>query len=247
MTQTSLPEIDPLRSLPLFKTLNEAALKEVARMTRSRRIEADDFLFQQGDPAESLYMVQEGRVKLGQVTPEGQQVILRIATPGEAIAVVAVLADMVYPVSAQAVEDSRLLYWDKASMRWIMERFPAVALNAIQVLSLRVREFQDRVRELATEKVERRIARALLRLARQTGRKVSEGVLIDLTLSRQDLAQMTGTTLYTVSRTLSQWENMGLIKSGREQIIIRFPHGLVTIAEDLPMRPEPEEEDPFKY
>jgi CRP-like cAMP-binding protein len=82
--------------------------------------------------------------------------------------------------------------------------------------------------------VERRIASALIRLTRQTGKRTERGVLLDLPLSRQDLAEMTGTTLYSVSRTLSGWEQQGLIESGRERIVILSPHGLVTIAEDLP-------------
>jgi CRP-like cAMP-binding protein len=95
-------------------------------------------------------------------------------------------------------------------------------------------EVQDRYRELATEKVERRIARTLLRLAAQSGRRVAEGVLIDIPLTRQDIAQMTGTTLFTVSRTLSEWERQGLLSVGRERVVIREPHALVKIAEDLP-------------
>jgi CRP/FNR family transcriptional regulator, nitrogen oxide reductase regulator len=104
----------------------------------------------------------------------------------------------------------------------------------LQTLADRVSEFQDRIRELTTERVERRIARALLRLAQQTGRKVEDGVLVDLLITRQDIAEMTGTTIFTVSRTMSQWETQGIIKSGREKIIIRRPHQLVVIAEDLP-------------
>jgi CRP-like cAMP-binding protein len=116
----------------------------------------------------------------------------------------------------------------------LMEKYPRVALNAIRLLAGRIQEFQDRLRELATERVERRIARTLIRLTRQAGRKTAEGVLIDLPLTRQDLAEMCGTTLYTVSRTLSQWESQGLVRSKREQVLVLFPHGLVQIAEDLP-------------
>jgi CRP-like cAMP-binding protein len=101
------------------------------------------------------------------------------------------------------------------------------------LLAGRLQELQDRYRELATERVERRVARALLRLARQTGRKVENGVLIDFPLTREDLAEMTGTTLYTVSRILSGWEKEGLIETGRQRVLIRSPHGLVAIAEDL--------------
>jgi CRP-like cAMP-binding protein len=96
---------------------------------------------------------------------------------------------------------------------------------------------QNQHRELATERVERRIARALLRLVPQMGREVADGVVIDLRLSRQDLADLTGTTLYTVSRTLSQWEKQGLVQSGRERVLIRLPHALAALAEDLPTPP----------
>jgi CRP-like cAMP-binding protein len=109
-----------------------------------------------------------------------------------------------------------------------------MGVNALGVLASHVREFQNRYRELATERVERRLARTILRLANQTGRKIEEGVLLDLPLTRQDLAEMSGTTLFTVSRILSRWEVDGLILSGRERLVIRFPHGIVRIAEDLP-------------
>jgi len=118
-------------------------------------------------------------------------------------------------------------------MMLLVRQMPQLALNAIQFMAQHLQEFQDRYRELATQRVERRLARTILRLASQTGRKVEEGVLIDMPLTRQDLAEMSGTTLYTVSRTLSKWETDGLIISGREKVIIRFPHGLVAIAEDL--------------
>jgi CRP-like cAMP-binding protein len=101
-------------------------------------------------------------------------------------------------------------------------------------MSDRIQELQDRLRELSTERVERRIANTLLRLARQTGQKTPDGIRIDLALSRQDIAEMSGTTLYTVSRTLSRWEQIGIVESGRERVLIRSPHGLVAIAQDLP-------------
>jgi CRP-like cAMP-binding protein len=95
-----------------------------------------------------------------------------------------------------------------------------------------LQEIQDRYRELATERTEQRVARALLRLTAQLGRKVEEGVLVDMALSRQSLAEMTGTTLYTVSRLLSDWERRGLIQTGRERVVIIKPHDLVQIIEN---------------
>ncbi len=119
-------------------------------------------------------------------------------------------------------------------MSRLMERFPPLARNAMRHMSARMQEMQNRVRELSTERVERRIANTLLRLANQTGVKSPAGVLINVALTRQDIAEMTGTTLYTVSRTLSRWEQEGIVESGRERVLIRAPHALVTIAEDLP-------------
>jgi CRP-like cAMP-binding protein len=223
-----------IKSFLLFTGLDDPQLEQVLHAGIQRNIHTETYLYMQGDEAQTFFLLVQGRVKLSQVTLEGHQVILRYAAPGESFGVVAALSGTDYPVSAQTVEDSQVLSWDQTAMHRLMSQYPIIALNALRIMSERVREFQDRIRELSTERVERRIARALIRLARQTGRKVDEGVLIDLALTRQDLAEMTATTLYTVSRTLSQWESKGLIKSGREQVIIRFPHGLVAIAEDLP-------------
>jgi CRP-like cAMP-binding protein len=161
-------------------------------------------------------------------------VILRYLSPGEAFAVIAVLSNIPYPVSASAVEQAAVLCWGKQCMLGLMESYPRLAINSLSILANHIQEFQDRFRELATERVERRIARSLLRLAKQTGRKVDRGVLIDFPLTRQDLAEMTGTTLYTVSRTLSQWEKDGIVSSRREQVTLLAPHQLVVIAEEMP-------------
>ena len=236
------PEIQRLQHIALFKGLTDAQLVETVKAARRRKFGKDEYLYMQGDLADAFYVLIEGRIKMSQVTVEGQQVILRYVAPGEAFGIIAAISEAEYPASAETVDDSEVLAWDQAVIRGLMVKIPAIALQALKIQATRIREFQDRLRELSTERVERRIARALLRLARQTGKKTNEGVLIDMPLSRQDLAQMTGTTLFTVSRTLSQWESKGLIKSSREKVIIAFPHGLVSIAEDLPL-PGSDEED----
>jgi CRP-like cAMP-binding protein len=118
-------------------------------------------------------------------------------------------------------------------MAALMDQYPRIARNALSDVTARLRDLQERYRELATERVERRVAQALIRLAGQAGWKTERGVLIDMPLSRQDLAQMTGTTLYTVSRTLSGWQRHGLLEIGRQRVrILDFP-GIVAIASDL--------------
>jgi len=187
----------------------------------------------EGDPASAVFLLVEGKVKLFQVTPQGQQVIHGYVSEEDVFGIVAAISEETYPVSAQAISDCLALTWNTGDINRLIDDYPQIAGNITRILAQRIRVYQDRIRELATQRVERRIARTLLRLAQQTGRKTEGGVLIDLPLTRQDLAEMTGTTLFTVSRTLKQWESKGLIFSKRAQVIIRYPHSLVSIAEDF--------------
>ena len=223
-----------LRQNLLFAGLDEEALRIVAQAARLRRVKDSAYFFHQGEPATVLYVLTEGRIKFTQVTPEGHGVLLRVIGPGETFGAVAALSDAVHPASAEATGECAALGWQSETISDLMERFPRLALNALRFLAGRLKEFQDRYRELATQRVERRIAHALLRLAHQVGRQMEGGTLIDLTLSRQDIAEMSGTTLFTVSRTLSGWEGAGIIKSGRERVFILKADELRAIAEDLP-------------
>jgi CRP/FNR family transcriptional regulator, nitrogen oxide reductase regulator len=223
-----------LNKIDLFQGLPDADLELILVEARGLTFEEGSFLFYQDDPAERIFVLKSGRIKLYQLSDDGQQVLMRVMTPGMMFAAISLVQGAVYPVSAEAAEKSEVIYWPQGVMLSLVERYTRLSNNALKLLAGHVREFQDRYRELATERVERRLARTVLRLASQTGRKIEEGVLLDFPLTRQDLAEMSGTTLYTVSRILSQWENQGLILSGRERVVIRFPHGLVRIAEDLP-------------
>lgn len=229
-------DIAILQQVPFFKELSADILEEAVSASQERQVEDGSFLFYQDDPADHIYVIKSGRIKLTQLSDDGQQVLMRVATPGMMIAIIAIVPGIVYPVTAQAAEDCQLFSWTNEAMNRLIEHHPQLAFKVMRHLADHVREFQDRYRELATERVERRLARTIIRLASQAGKKTPEGVLLDLPLTRQDLAEMTGTTLYTVSRILSQWESKGLVEAGREKVLIKFPHGLVSIAEDLPRR-----------
>jgi len=233
MTLVASSPANLLSAIDIFDQISLKDLDAIASAAATKNFNKDAYLFHQGDPAEQFYILISGRVKLSQITEDGQQIILRYVSPGEAFAVIAVLSKIPYPVTATAVDRVSLLSWGEQTMLSLMESYPRLAINSLSLLATRIQEFQDRFRELATERVERRIARALLRLAKQTGRKLDHGILIDFPLSRQDLAEMTGTTLYTVSRTLSQWEKDGLVSSRREQVTLLLPHQLVVIAEEM--------------
>jgi CRP/FNR family transcriptional regulator, nitrogen oxide reductase regulator len=225
--------IDVLSGVRLFHRLGAEQLAEVAAEARLVRKDPGARFFIQGDEAHTLFVVMQGRVKVSQITPEGHQIVVRYAGEGEMFGCVPLYGGREYPATGEAVTPSEVLSWTRATMDRLMRRYPPIAANALELLGQELSEIRTRYQELATERVERRVARALLRLVRQAGRKVDGGVLIDFPVSRQDLAEITGTTLHTVSRILSGWEQQGIVSSGRRRIVIRRPHGLVSIAEDL--------------
>lgn len=226
--------LDPLRlrQVSVFKHATDDDLKLIAQHSIERSIEEGEFFFFQGDPATYFYVLVSGRAKLMQSNPTGQQVNLRTINEWQMFgALGAVRADATYPASAQALEQSTALAVKSDYLRELMQTRPYLSTDLMKLMTTYIQEMQERYRELATEKVERRIARSLLRLVAQLGVKMETG--IELAFTRQDLAEMSGTTLYTVSRVLSEWERQGLVETGRERVVIRNPHGMVRIAEEL--------------
>lgn len=225
---------EALRTSPFFTSLPEETRAALVEVAVSRRAARRQQLFQQGEPAEHMFLVVAGRVKLTQVGADGEEVIVRFVGPGEILAGITLVPESTYPVRGEMAEGGRLLAWEQRDLARLAAEHPQLALRTTAVITERLREIQERFRELATQRVAQRLARALLRLARQTGRRTEAGVELDLPLSRQDLAEMTGTTLYSVSRLLSAWEEEGIVAGGRERVVVVSPHRLVQIAEDLP-------------
>jgi CRP-like cAMP-binding protein len=216
--------------------LTAAVLERIRGQAHTKAINGGELFFNEGEVADAFFVLASGRVKLTQRTPEGHQVVLRIIGAGDAFGGAGAFGDETYPISAEAVEPAVALVWTSSTMRQLLETEPKVALNAVQFVAGRLHDLQRRHRQLMTERVERRVARALLRLVQEAGRRVDAGVEIDFPVSRQDIAEMTGTTLFTVSRLLSAWEERGIVRSGRQRIILTTPHALVALAEDLPER-----------
>jgi CRP/FNR family transcriptional regulator, nitrogen oxide reductase regulator len=223
-----------LRRVAVLQNTSNEDIQAIARLGIQRAVEEGAFFFMQGDPAEYLYVMLSGRAKLCQIGLDGHQVNLRTLNPNQLFgAIGAVQEDAVYPACAQAMEDCIALAIGSKQFRRLLELRPHIAFGLMKLMTGYIQEMQERYRELATERVEQRIAHVLLRLAGQTGKKVENGVLIELQFSRQDLAEMAGTTLYTVSRTLSVWEKQGLISTGRERVILTNPHGVMRLAEGI--------------
>lgn len=225
----------------LFRGLAPAALEAVKAAGHPLRCARGQRLFHQGAAATRLYLLLQGSVRLTQLMGGGQLILLRLIVPGEPFGGVAALAQRSYPVSAEVTEPSVVLAWSGTSMQGLLRQHPQLAINLIDLMAQRLHDMQRRYEELATQQVRQRLARTLLRLAGRTGWRTADGgILIDVRLSRQDLAEMAGTSLFTASRTLRRWQSDEIIQSQRQRILIRRPHVLAAIAEDLdPAPPSP--------
>jgi CRP-like cAMP-binding protein len=218
-------------SFPVFAALAPNELEALLAEAKSLRHPKGSDVFTQGEPAQSFFVLVEGRIRAVKLTPEGRQVVVRFVGPGEIFGVAPAIGRSDYPATANAVLDSVSLAWPASAWPRLIAKYPSLASGTMQTVGARLQEAHERIIEMSTEQVEQRVARALLRLAQQAGRKVEEGVQIDFPISRQDVAEMIGTTLHTVSRILSGWEAQGLVRGGRQRIVIRDPHQLVLLAE----------------
>ena len=228
-----MPALDRslIASLPAFEGLSPAQQDDVLSDAQSVRYAKGADVFQQDQQAQSFCLLLHGHLRVYRLTPDGQQVVVRYISPGEIFGVAMALGRTTYPATATAVVDSVALVWPSAVWPRLSEKYPALLANTLRTVGSRLQDAQTRVVEMSTEQVERRIAHALLRLAQQSGRKVDTGIQIDFPISRQDVAEMTGATLHTVSRVLSAWEEKGLVEGGRQKITLRDPHRIFMLAE----------------
>jgi CRP-like cAMP-binding protein len=202
---------------------------EVASRARDRHIHRREVLFREGDDGNEVSVLGTGHVKITQLAPNGSQILIRLIGPGEVCGGLGLPSRRRYPHTAHGLETSHALVWEQKGLAQLMERFPVLGRNALRIQSERLRLLEERYRELATERVPPRLARALVRLVGHVGSPCEGGVRV--ALSREELAQMVGTTLFTVSRLLSEWETRGLVRGRREAVVVRDLGGLAELAD----------------
>lgn len=223
-----------ISGLPAFEGIAPDDLDKILASARSIRVPQNAAIFEQDGEAHSFFILLDGRVRVVKTTPDGQHVIVRYIVPGELLGIAHALGRDTYPASAIAVVDCVVLAWPGHLWPQFAIAYPTFGLNTYKTVGARLHDVQTQVVEMATKQVEQRVAHALLRLAGQSGRKTADGILIDFPISRQDIAEMTGTTLHTVSRLMTGWEEKGLVKSRRRQVSVTEPHRLQLVAEGLP-------------
>src|SRR5579875_1502787 len=221
-----------LATSELFVGLGPVALGEVAALARTRRLPNGTRIFSQGGACERAHVLIEGSVRITQTGGDGEQVIVRFIGPGETFGTVGLFTNGRYPADAITLADSSEASWSEADLFELMGRHPQIAVNVIRIIGKRLQEMQERLRELSTQRVERRVAHAVLRLARQAGHNTTDGTMIELPLRRKDVADISGTTVHAASRILTAWEKEGLLASRNRHLIVRRPSALLRIAED---------------
>jgi CRP-like cAMP-binding protein len=222
---------DILMALPVFAGLSERDWEKIADLFSERQYRKDDYIFLEGEAPEALYVVKSGKVKVLRHSTDGKDVVLRVVGSGSMLGTVAVFDGSGYPGTAQVIEECSVLVIARNDCLTLVNRYPVFALAVIHDLGSRLRSSAEQIRSLAVERVEQRIARTLLKLAETAGTDVPEGRVIEMPLTRQDVADMTGTTVETAIRVMSKLRRAGLIRTRRGKVVLVDLDALLEIAE----------------
>src|SRR5690606_24684293 len=220
-----------VKNLDLFRAVPDKDLDTVLSLARPLRLNTGATVFPRGEPASQFFVLLHGHLKVVQTTADGEQVVVRYVIPGEVFGIAKAMQRPAYPATCLAVEESVVLGWPSSEWDRFMTGNLQFAANALQAVGQRLQDAHSRIKELSTEEVEQRVARCILRLIDASGEKTDEGIAVNFPITRQDIAEMTGTTLHTVSRLLSAWKDQGLVITGRKRVIVCKVDDLIRLAE----------------
>ncbi|MEO8482745.1 MAG: Crp/Fnr family transcriptional regulator [Acidobacteriota bacterium] len=209
-----------LAAIPLFRRVNPEDRERLAAVGRLREYARGERIFDEGDPSDFFYVVVSGRVKVHKHGPKGNEIILEMFGPGGPLGAVAAYEARPYPASATALELASCLLIRRDVFFTLLEGHPSLVRGLLGSLSLRLVELTTRLAELTGGRVEERFARLFLKLADQMGRDDRGGVFVPLPLSRQELADLTGTTIETAIRIMSRWNKEGVLSTEKDGFVI---------------------------
>lgn len=218
-----------LRTNPLYVRLSEPDRKRLLDVASARSYPRGETIFQEGDPSEHLYTIASGRVKVVKMLPAGREMIVEILGPGDPLGAVAAYESRPYPASAVAMEEATLILVRRAALFALMESSPSIARGLLAGLSIRIVQLTQRLAEVAGSRVETRFAHLFLKLADRLGRPQGDGTFIPMTLSRQDLADLTGTTIETCIRLMSRWQKESVVRTEKDGFLVVSKDALETL------------------
>ena len=204
----------------MFANILPADCREIVSAGRESQFPRRVTIFLEGDRIRHVVLLTSGSAKVMRLGQNGTEVILRLAGPGDVVEITGFPAQCRHCSTAQALSASTALISEASAFLALADRFPALWRNITRVVAQRLQELEERYREISTETVATRLSHQLVRLFNQLGRRVNGNGTLEINLSREELAQMTGTTLFTVSRLLSEWKERGLLTVGRECVSV---------------------------
>ncbi|MCR8828200.1 Crp/Fnr family transcriptional regulator [Pseudosulfitobacter koreensis] len=231
--RTTLPRLDEslLTHMPPFSKLDRRQIREILDLATSRRYDLGVNVFEEGMPAERFYMLLDGHIRVIRTTESGEHVTVLHIPNGQLFGIAKALNRDTYPATAVTATESIALSWPTRLWSMFVKEYDGFATETYGTVGKRMAEMNDRIIAMTTQQVEQRIANAILRLISQSGREVEDGIEIDFPVTRQDISELTGTTLHTVSRLLSAWEKDGIVESRRKRIKVCEPHRLVKLGQ----------------
>ncbi len=218
MVVSQLEEL--IRVTPGFRRLSHDDRRRIAAVARAKEYARGDTIFREGDPSDFFFTVVTGRVKVFKMTPAGKDVILEIFGTGDPFGAVAAYESRPFPATAEALEDTTCLLLPRQEFFSLLERHPSLVRGLLLSLTHRLIELTNRMAELTGGRVEPRFARLFLKLAGDMGRPDRDGSFIPMVLSRQELADMTGTTIETTIRIMSRWSKQDIVRTEKDGFLV---------------------------
>jgi CRP/FNR family transcriptional regulator len=217
----TVDEIDVvLRATPVFQKLAPEDRRKVAEVAAVRRYARGQIIFEQGTPSDAFYTIASGRVKIFRMLPNGKDVILEVFGTGDPVGALAAYDGRPFPASAAALDDATCVVIPRGVFFRLLEEHPSLVRGLMLGLTHRLVELTNRVTELSGARIEPRFARLFLKLTAEKGRDGRGGTFVPLALSRQELADMTGTTIETAIRIMSRWGKQGIVRTEKDGFVV---------------------------
>jgi CRP-like cAMP-binding protein len=210
-----------LRQVSIFNSLSPEDMKEISPYFLSGKYRKKEAIFSEGDTSDWLYIVKRGKVKITKISHDGKEIILEIISPMDFFGGIAVLRGFPYPANAVAMEDTEVLKISRRNLMSVVDRFPNLMYCMATNIGDRIKGSHETLKSIALEKVESRIASLLIKLSDKAGETTPDGVVITMKLTKQDIAEMVGTTVETSIRTMSKLSKSGLVSTRAGKIVIR--------------------------
>ena len=208
------------KEIPFFNLLTENELNLIDEIAGETKFKKGEYIFFEGEAGDKFFIIKEGQVKLTKMIKNGDEQILNIFSNNDIIAEIVAFDKGSYPASAVTMTDTEVIVFDQSELEDLIFKYPAIGIKLLREMSHRLRRAQENVRDLALKDSSARVAGLLIFLADKYGKQKKDNIILDISLTQQELASMIGSSRETVSRALGEFENKDLIKTSRKKIII---------------------------